>query len=478
MKKTPKFLLVILGCVLFLSINLITPFLSNAQNNSCLNTISQADLLFTQGKYPEAERLYRQCKPSFSNRESNLFPEAFSDPSQLSPAGGVYWRIANEGWNDPRRLESKIFVPLQKLLESDPAFTPAYGLMIQASQEFERPDEALNTSEQAVAMFPFDAEMAKLRIDLLAKDKQWLEASIAARQFAIINEERIPTEQFNEFTKIADDYFGRFSGDLNSQIIVQGILGTVAGFFTGNFESGVINTLGMAQLMLSGESNMGASLAAQYKSEYSAENRLINDPEILEYVDKIGQDVAKLMGRSDFQYEFNVVEDPEINAFALPGGKVFINSGAIFAAKTEAELAGLIGHEVAHAVLSHGFQRITHSNLLNNLGAIIPFGNFFSTLVTLDYSRSNERQSDILGTRALAAHGYAADGLRNFFVTLNEQNASSQPEYLSTHPATENRISSIEQLITQNGYNRFAFEGIDEHTQMQQKLKQLLSSNR
>ncbi len=486
MKKTPKVLLVILGCVLFLSLNLITPFLSNAQTDPCFNTIVQADLLYGQAflddqngnrqeadkKRRQAQELYRQCKDPFSTDNIGLI-NGFTDPAQLSTRGGVYWRLASEGWNDERRLESKIFVPLQKLLESDPGFTPAYSLMIQASQEFERLEEALKASEQAVAMFPFDAEMAKLRIDLLAQDKQWLEASIAARQFAIINEKGIPVEQFNEFTKIADDYFGKFSGDLNSQILVQGILGTVAGFFTGNFESGVINTIGMAQMMISGESGMGASLAAQYKSEYSSENRLIDDPEILAYVDKIGQDVAKLMGRNDFTYEFNVVADEEINAFALPGGKVFINTGAILAAKTEAELAGLIGHEVSHAVLSHGFQRITHSNLLNNLGSVIPFGNFFSTLVTLDYSRSNESQADILGTRALVAHGYAADGLRNFFVTLNEQNGDSPAEYLSTHPATENRISYLEQLIAQNGYNRFAFEGIDEHTQMQEKLKNL-----
>lgn len=475
MKKTPKFLLVILGCILFLSLNLITPFISNAQNKQndpCFNIISLADLRFTQGQFAEAEKLYRQCKPSFSNAESPLYPEGFTDPNQLSTRGGVYWRLASEGWNDPRRLESKIFVPLQKLLESDPAFTPAYSIMIQASQEFERPEEALNASEQAVAMFPFDPEIAKLRIDLLAQDKQWLEASIAARQFAIMNQNHPEVAQFNT---IADDYFGRFSSDLNSQIIVQSVLGVVTGFFTGNFESGVINTIGMAQMMLSGESAMGTSLAAQYKSEYSAENRLIEDPDILKYVNEIGQNVATLMGRTDFQYEFNVVADEEINAFALPGGKVFVNSGAIFAAKTEAELAGLIGHEVSHAVLSHGFQRITQSNLLNNLGAIIPFGNFFSTLVTLDYSRSNETQADIIGTRALAAHGYAADGLRNFFVTLNEQNGDSPAEYLSTHPATENRISYLEQLITKNGYNRFAFEGIDEHSQIQQKLKQLLS---
>ena len=473
MNKTHHLFFAILGCILFLSINLITPFISNAQSdqdNPCFNTIAKADLYFTQGQYSEAEPLYRQCKPSFSSDTTTLISEGFTDPALLSPAGGVYWRIANEGWNDDRPLESKIFLPLESLLESDPGFSPAYALMIEASQKFDRPEDALNTSEKAAAIFPFDPDIAKLRTELLAEDKQWLEASIAARQFAIINENHPEVEQFKQ---VADDYFGKFTSNLNTELIVKGLIGTGISFLTDGVESGVVNTIGMARLMIGGESAMGTSLAEQYKTEYREQQRLIEDPEILEYIDTIGQDVARLMGRDGFEYEFNVIVDDSINAFALPGGKVFINTGSIFAAQSEAELAGLIGHEVAHAVLSHGFQRITQGSLLNSLGEVIPFGNFFSTLVGLDYSRSNERQSDLLGTRALAAHGYAADGLRNFFVTLNEQKGASPPEYLSTHPATENRISYIEQLIESNGYNRFAYEGIEKHAQIQEKLRNL-----
>lgn len=137
---------------------------------------------------------------------------------------------------------------------------------------------------------------------------------------------------------------------------------------------------------------------------------MVNDPEILGYVDELGQDVARYMGRDEFDYEFFVVDDDNLNAFALPGGKVFVNTGAILAANSEAELAGLLGHEVGHAVLSHGFQRVVTNNLLANLAREIPFGNLLGTLVSLDYSRKHERQSDIIGTRVIHSAGYAADG--------------------------------------------------------------------
>ena len=180
------------------------------------------------------------------------------------------------------------------------------------------------------------------------------------------------------------------------------------------------------------------------------------------------------MGRDEFDYEFHVIKNDSINAFALPGGKVFINTGAILAAQSEADLAGLIGHEVAHAVLSHGYQRLATDGLLSMVERAVPLGNLIR-LASLDSNRDREKQPDILGTRAVAGYGYAADGLRDFFVTLNEQSGSSQPEYLSTHPATANRINYLEALIQQNGYNRYAFEGVEEHARIQQRLRELLS---
>ena len=169
-------------------------------------------------------------------------------------------------------------------------------------------------------------------------------------------------------------------------------------------------------MLTSGESSTGSRLAATEIEE----RILLEDPVIVDYVSRIGHDMADLMGRNDFEYEFYVLQDPTLNAFALPGGKVFVNTGAILAANSEAELAGLMGHEVAHAVLSHGYQKMARSNLLATIGEVTSLTRL-TNLMTLNFNRNQERQCDILATRALAGYGYAADGLHGFFVTLNEQ---------------------------------------------------------
>ena len=134
--------------------------------------------------------------------------------------------------------------------------------------------------------------------------------------------------------------------------------------------------------------------------------------------------------------------DSELNAFALPGGKIFVNVGAIMNTKSEAELAGLLAHEVSHSVLSHGFQLITRGNLTANVAQYIPYvGSTAGSLLVRNYSRDMERQADVFGTRILVASGYASDGIRNLMATLEEINSQNEdfvepPGWLSTHPVT------------------------------------------
>ena len=430
-------------------------------------TLLKADRLYQQGKRTEAEKLYRQVKKPFAKDSKNSnFPEPINDPEQLSPAGKVYWREAQAGFQDTRRLESKIFVPLQLLSEKNPEFVPGHILLAQALEQYNKPKEAREVLERASSLFPYNPDVAKARVKALEADEQWLEASIAARQFAIVN----PNHSENaEFVNIADKNSGRFRGSLNNQILTTAILGGLGGLLTGDFKSSAFQAVELAQLMLKGESAMGAQFANGYKQQLP----LVQDEIVQGYINTIGQDIAKLMGRSEFNYEFYVVQDDSLNAFALPGGKVFINTGSILNTKSEAELAGLIGHEVGHAVLSHGYQRIANNSLLANLGEVIPFGNFFTTLVSRDYSRGNERQSDIIGSRALASYGYAADGLRGFMQTLHERYGSSGQSYASTHPSSQERVRYLEDLITRNGYNRYAFEGVEKHSLIQKRVREL-----
>lgn len=88
-----------------------------------------------------------------------------------------------------------------------------------------------------------------------------------------------------------------------------------------------------------------------------------------------------------------------------------------------------------------------------------PYGRTVANLFTLNYSRDMERQADALGTRLIASTGYAADGLRNLMVTLKQQEKFSPPSWLASHPATNERIRSLESLIERNRYNRYAYEG-------------------
>lgn len=470
MKKVSKLLWVVFGAVLFLSINLLVPIISSAQNSNAANrlqTLTKADELYLTGNTAGAEKLYRQAKPPFAKETATAssIPKAITDPEQLSGAGRVYWRNATEGMQ--QGLTSKIFVPLKMLLEKQPEFVPAYALYAEASKKYGDQKDVIPILERGVATFPDSVELNKALIKAQEENDQWLEASIIARQFAIVYPQH---PEATEFASIADKNFNRFRSKLNEQIIFQGVVGAVVGILTGD---GTNQAVRLAPLMLQGESAMGAQVAAAYKQQLP----LIDDPSILEYVSRIGNDIANLMGRADFKYEFNVVKDNSLNAFALPGGKVFINTGAIMAANSEAELAGLLGHEIGHAVLSHGFQRITNANLLANVGQILPFGNLISTLATLDYSRQNETQSDIIGTRVLAAAGYAADGLRNLFVTFKQQEkGQSTPAYLRTHPTSEARVRYLEEIIQRNGYNRYAFEGVQRHIEIKQKLQKILAS--
>jgi predicted Zn-dependent protease len=204
----------------------------------------------------------------------------------------------------------------------------------------------------------------------------------------------------------------------------------------------------------------------------------VDDLEVVAYVNDIGQRLANVTGRDEFEYEFFVVRDPRLNAFALPGGKIFIYAGAIVQAHSEAELAGLIAHEMAHSALSHGFQLVTSSNVTASVFLPVPYaGGLATDLAVLGYSRDMERQADAFGTRLLAASGYAADGLYNLMLTMDEQNQGRRGmAWLSTHPDTRERVRNVETLIEENGYNRYTYEGVERHQQIQARVIQILDT--
>jgi predicted Zn-dependent protease len=429
----------------------------------------EADRLYMSGQFTAAQQLYREAKASFDTEAALEKPVAIYEPTELSPAGAVYWRQSEEGLE--QQLETKILVPLQFLVEQQPEFIPGHLRYAQTLQEYDRQEEAIQVLERATTLYPNEPDLIKAKVIALADTKRWLEASLAARQFAMLN---FNHPQAAEFEVLAEENLERYRSRLRSELrgnaIANVITGALGYIFTGNL-FGPISAIETTTLMLRGESAVGESFAERVQKQLP----MIEDEQVLDYVREIGNKLAIVAGRDEFEYQFYVVMDDQLNAFALPGGKVFVNAGAIMKTDSEAELAGLLAHELAHAVLSHGFQLVTEGNLIANVTQYIPFGRTATNLIVLDYSRDMERQADALGTKILVAGGYAADGLHNLMITLNEQDRDRPLfAWLSTHPNTDERISNIETLIERNGYNRYTYEGVARHLEIQARVAQLL----
>ena len=435
--------------------------------------LMEGDKLYLEGNFPEAEKMYRLAKAPFTTKLKNQERKAaIIDPAQLSPAGKVYWREGEAGIAS--KLQTRTLVPLQLLVEQVPEFIPGHIKYAETLKQYGDEKKALAVLDRAATLYPNQPDLIKVRVAALAESKKWIEASLAARQFAILN----PNDpQAPEFKKLADDNLKRYKSHIRAEVrgntianIITGALGyAVTGSLLGPFSA-----LDSTIMLLQGEGSVGESVAKQAKKQL----KLINDETVSKYVDEIGQKLVKVSGREEFKYEFFVIPLEDLNAFALPGGKVFINAGAIVKANSEAELAGLIGHELSHVVLSHGFQLVTQGNLISNVTQYLPLGGTIGQLFGLSYSRDMERQADTLGTRLIATSGYASDGLRNLMATLEKQQKNAPPTWLSSHPGGSERVRYLETLISDTGYNRYGYEGVARHQEIKERVKQLLKEKK
>jgi hypothetical protein len=193
-----------------------------------------------------------------------------------------------------------------------------------------------------------------------------------------------------------------------------------------------------------------------------------NAPKVDAYLTKLGWKlIAKLpTGGVSYPWEFHCVNDKEINAFALPGGYVFVNRGAIEISGDEAQLAGVMAHELAHVVLRHGTAEATKAQAAQGfvglLGAILG-GNAGGTLLTelgkfsaggvlLRYSRSAETQADVMGTQVLYDAGYDPRALAQFFEKIEaDSKGKNPPEFFSDHPSPEHRVERVQEEIAKLG---------------------------
>lgn len=203
------------------------------------------------------------------------------------------------------------------------------------------------------------------------------------------------------------------------------------------------------------EIQMGKQTDQQVVESYG----IYKDQDLSAYISKLGNQMAHLSHRPDLPWKFRVLDSPVINAFAVPGGFVYLTRGILAYLNSEAELAGVMGHEIGHVTARHSAKQYSKAQLARlglGVGMILSedfrryagLAQFGVGLLFLKFSRDNERQSDELGVQYATKAGYDAQEMANFFVTLDRmhpsQGQSGLPNWFSTHPNPEERVAKIQ----------------------------------
>ncbi len=205
------------------------------------------------------------------------------------------------------------------------------------------------------------------------------------------------------------------------------------------------------------------AMGKQAAMEVEKTAKMINDPVVTEYVNRIGQNLVR---NSDAKVPFTikVIDSDEINAFALPGGFFYVNSGLILRADEEAELAGVMGHEIAHVAARHGTKTATKGELMQlatiPVMILVPYGmagygiyeglNLAIPMSYLKFTRDAEREADFLGLQYMYKAGYDPNAFVSFFEKIEAEerrHPGSIPKIFSTHPPTPDRVQKAQEEI-------------------------------
>lgn len=213
---------------------------------------------------------------------------------------------------------------------------------------------------------------------------------------------------------------------------------------------------------------------AQY-NQFLSENKVVKSTANAEMITRVGQRIATASERwldangykgylKDYKWEYNLVEDKTVNAWCMPGGKIVFYTGILPIAENETAIAAIMGHEVAHALANHGQQRMS-SGVLQQIGAVgvgvatsdksteaqeawmQAYGIGTTVGVMLPFSRNHETQADEIGIKLMAIAGYNPDEAAELWKRMKaKSDGQAPPEFLSTHPSNDSRISNLNQL--------------------------------
>lgn len=220
---------------------------------------------------------------------------------------------------------------------------------------------------------------------------------------------------------------------------------------------------GRTQFMLVPEER-DAEIGEQAYEQILAEETIAHNHPANEHLQRVGRRVAEVSERPDYEWEFTMVESDQVNAWALPGGKIAFYTGILPILENEGGMATVMAHEVAHALARHGAERMSQQVAIRfggellaaSLGQMAPanrnlvlgaYGLGTTVGVALPYSRKHEAEADHIGLILMARAGYDPEEAVAFWSRMAEKAGDKPPEILSTHPADETRIRNLEELM-------------------------------
>jgi beta-barrel assembly-enhancing protease len=287
------------------------------------------------------------------------------------------------------------------------------------------------------------------------------------------------------------------NGDSNQQFQFRRADGNRAGGSGGNMRSrddvspgNAVPNAGAGRTALKPGWNMFSAaqdveLGEQASAEVARQVLMLNDSRVDSYLNKLGQRLAGHAPGFEFPYSFKTVNDRGINAFALPGGHIYINRGVIEAADNESQLAGVMAHEISHVALRHGTNQASKASAAqmplailggllggNSTGAALAQlgAGFTVNSILLKYSRDAESQADLMGTQILFDSGLDPRGMGQFFDKIEGGNGAA---FFNSHPNPDRRIESANEEVARLGPQRTSQSGAQEFAQIKRYVQAL-----
>lgn len=239
--------------------------------------------------------------------------------------------------------------------------------------------------------------------------------------------------------------------NLREVIASLALLVGIGGCATSGVNEGDFNVISIEE-----EWQLGQRLADDLAKQLT----LVEDQAVLAYVNQVGNRIVRQTEMASLPWQFHVVRNDEINAFNIPGGHVYVNTGLIAAADNASELIGVMAHEIGHGVARHGTEQLTRAYGLNIVATLLLgsdpatyeriLAQILGTGAIASFSREAEREADRLAVQYVYSAGYNPAGLVSFFEKLLAQrsgNRSAVGNFFSTHPLTEDRIRYTQALV-------------------------------